>query len=125
MDYINSLLSLGCKQLVDFITHPNPVNSSLIDHIYTNSQNKTLEIYPLKEDITDHLPIIMNIKNIESKNFQNNIKNKTRDMKNFSVEKFNRDLLVEFSDFNHILNTTNDIDHLFYKFISKFKTIID
>ena len=119
IDFINSLTGLGCNQLVNFPTHYNRINSSLIDHIYTNCQNKSIKTKFIKEDITDHYPILMLLKdhNLKNSKYTNNIKK--RDFKNFSQDNFLHDLHIEMEE---ILSSNNeqDINTLFNKFISKF-----
>ena len=60
-DFVSTILNLGCEQLVKTPTHPNPVQDSLIDHIYTNCCDKKIIVDVIKEGITDHHIIHMKI----------------------------------------------------------------
>ena len=64
LDYSNTLLSLGCDQTVTAPTRysNNFLNSSLLDHIYTNITTQETITNVIMHDISDHLPIILGIK---------------------------------------------------------------
>ena len=127
-DYIDSLLYTGCKQLVKFITHPNPKESSIIDHIYTNCENKSQNVYYLKEDITDHFPILLTIDCFKSKNHKNTIKIMKRNMTNFSESKFSQELYDKLKIFHNDIrrkHSDKDINLLFNRFINIFQSVVD
>ena len=122
-NFTNNLQSLGCRQLVNFITHPNPKNSTILDHIYTNCDDHKTSAYYLKEDLSDYFPIFLLVEKFKIKKENNRIQ--YRDMKNFSPEVLNERLynnLLIFDD--HYLNTT-DTNTLFNKFLTIFKSTID
>ena len=62
-DYINQIASLGCIQLIDKQTRISQTSNTAIDHIYVNSSllNNVL-IFIFFEDISDHLPICVEIR---------------------------------------------------------------
>ena len=70
LDYSNTLLSLGCDQTVTAPTRysNNFLNSSLLDHIYTNITTQETITNVIMHDISDHLPIIQKI--IGNKNYK-------------------------------------------------------
>ena len=125
-DYINTLLSIGCRQLVNFATHPNPVNNSLIDHIYTNCENKSANVTFIQEDISDHYPILLTLNNFKLYKKSSKYEVKVRNMKNFDQHKFEQDLHSKMTEFQtHIDQHSSDIDLLFTKFIQSFNSVID
>ena len=123
-DFINSLEILGCKQLVSFITHPNPLHDSLIDHIYTNCDNYITNTYFLNEDISDHFPIILTLDKFFQRN-SNTERITFRDMKSFSPEDFNNHLAEELHIFKENELESMDVNQSFIKFNKIFQSSID
>ena len=124
-DYVSSLLSLGCKQLVNFITHPNPRNSSLIDHIYSNCEDRSITVKFLNEDITDHYPILLSLKdhNTSKNNIKNNLKR--RNLSNFSEDNFIQDLHFQLDMLNASIAPDIDAHLLFKQFIDIFSSVLN
>ena len=61
-DYINHIASLGCIQLIDMPTRFSQTSNTVIDHIYVNSSILNHVIpFIIYEDISDHLPICVEI----------------------------------------------------------------
>ena len=60
--YINKIYSCGCKLLIDKPTRITHSTARCIDHFYTNDQVNKINIGILISDITDHLPVLMNIR---------------------------------------------------------------
>ena len=82
---------------------------SLLDNIFTNTHNKTLNSGKLLDKIPDHMPNFLIIENILEPNKHQKIK--IRDMKNFSEDKFLRDLdelkqinLLQYENVNDMYN---------------------
>ena len=109
-DFINLMYS---HFLQPFILEPTRIvnnnRSSLLDNIFTNTHNKTLNSGNLSDKISDHMPNFLIIENIpEPKKHQ---KIKVRDMKNFHEDKFLRDLdelkqinLLQYENVNGMYN---------------------
>ena len=123
-DYKNTVVNLGCKQLIEEPTHPNPKYDSLIDHIYTNCFDKKNEINIVKENITDHYIVQLSIKDLKIPNSNNFPYMKTRNMKQFSKDDFCNDLKTKLKDFIET-NSKDSIDCLFNKFIECVSSTID
>ena len=122
-NYVNSLYSLGCKQIVDKVTHPNPVNDSLLDHIYTNCTDITTSVEVLQVHITDHFPIILSINDPNLNNSKVLYSIEKRDLKNFKEEDFANDTKQAMETFlSQIValspsSQSSDVDDLFRTFL--------
>ena len=66
------LVSLGCLPLIKHPTRISSSNATLIDHIYTNNLTHVTATYILYEDISDHLPVILLLRNMTHKITSNN-----------------------------------------------------
>ena len=55
-EYINSVLSEGWYCIIDKPTRITPHSSTLLDHVYTNIPDKTLNSNIVQYEIFDHLP---------------------------------------------------------------------
>ena len=90
-NYLNSLNSVGCRLLIEAPTRSSTISKpSLLDHIYSNITKKTLLSKSCLFDISDHLPVCLIIKNLNS-NKKSEIKLK-RCMTSFVTEDFLIDL---------------------------------
>ena len=66
-NYLNSLNSVGCRLLIEVPTRFSTISKpSLLDHIYSNITRKTLLNKPCLYNISDHLPVCLIIKNLNS-----------------------------------------------------------
>ena len=125
-DYLNNLLNLGCTQLVEEPTHPNPVNDSLIDHIYSNCCDKELTINHMKEDITDHHILHLSITNLPVNMNSINSNIMKRSMKNFSADLFCLDLQTKFEKISNLIRIDNaDVNDLFDQFVNGLTEVIN
>ena len=62
-DYINLIASLCCIQLIDKPTRISQTSNTVIDHIYVNSSLLIrVFLFIFYEDISDHLPICVEIR---------------------------------------------------------------
>ena len=112
LNYKNTLYSYGCKQYVSNNTHiVKNTPTSLLDHFYSNYEENTIFSHILLSDISDHLSIIIIIKNFRP---LTNISIKYRRCtKHFDAEKFLVDLSENiydcFEKFNKIFNSVLNI----------------
>jgi exonuclease III len=75
-EYVNMLASNGFKQcIVNIPTRETVTSKTLLDHVYTNVNNKYLDTGVIHTDISDHKPIYCIINNMSCKFF--NMSNKT------------------------------------------------
>ena len=126
IDYTNTLLNLGCTQIVEQPTHPNPVNDSLIDHIYSNCCDKEIKLHHIKADITDHHILHLVIKDLPVTSNKVSKMIMKRSMKNFSEENYCNDLAVKLDTIKYEINNGNaDINNLFQQFIDIINEVID
>ena len=65
-DYVNTLHSMGCFQVIMSPTRITANSSSLLDHIYTNNHNQHILSHALYSDISDHLPVLIMSKNFKT-----------------------------------------------------------
>ena len=62
--YNNTLLSIGCKNLINLHTRFSANTRSTLDHIITNLSSDNVQYGVINEPITDHLPIFCIIRDI-------------------------------------------------------------
>ena len=102
---------------------------TLIDNIFVNLFNKKLKSGNLIKKISDHLPNLIIIKNINKKTSKQNIK--VRDLNSFDQDKYLEDLkeledlhLEKHNNVNQMFNIYHDIinKHAPYKTLSKKET---
>ena len=104
-DYVDSLLSLGCTQHIESPTRKalNGSSETLLDHFHSNINSNNLNSKVILNDISDHFPIIAQIKfNLDCSSKQFIMK---RDMKNFDKLMFVTDLKLEMEP---LINSTSD-----------------
>ena len=109
-DYQDLLLSIGSYQSVNAATRFSSdfVNSSLLDHVYTNALLEQINTRVILFEITDHLPVITSIKKIKPPKFNKSI-HTMQDFKNFNENDFLIDLNSKLENLNSISidNNTN------------------
>ena len=121
-DYVNTLHSMVCSQVIASPTRITANFSSLLDHIYTNNHNQHILSHALYSNISDHLPVLIMSKNFKLLKLQ--YRCYKRDCSGFIEYNF----LLEMSEFcNGFLNVSDSIsaDELFNQFISQIKSIIN
>ena len=125
-DYVNTLHSMGCSQVIANPTRITANSSSLLDHIYTNNHNQQILTHALYSDLSDHLPVLIMTKNfiVMLQIIKLHYKCYKRDCNDFIKDDFR----LEMSEFcNSFLNVSDSIsaDELFNQFISQVKRIIN
>ena len=124
IEWDNFVTSLGFNQLVCDPTRVTDTSSTLIDHIYTNSEENIANVHACKISISDHYAIFGNRK-------QNNcIKSNThqtityRSFKNFDESRFISDMhdipwetIEYFNDINEIVEVWNK---MFLEIVNKY-----
>ena len=89
-NYKEMLVSLGCLPLIKYPTRISSSSATLIDHIYTNNVTHVTATYIFYEDISEHLPVMLLLKNKTHKITSNNTL--IRDTKHFISDEFLMDL---------------------------------
>ena len=123
-EYIGKILSYGCIQTVKSATRYSSdfKSKSLIDHVYTNLKENFIRTKILTAELTDHLPIIINI-GASLPNKQRIKKITIQDMTNFNPTNFKNDL------FNRLLilqnNHSHNIDNYWNEFLKVFQNTIN
>ena len=118
-DYVNTLHSMGCSQVIANPTRITANSSSVLDHIYTNNYNQHIPTHALYSDISDHLPVLIMSKNFKLPKLQ---------YKCYKRDFIEDDFLLEMSGFcSGFLNVSDSIsvNELFNQFISQIKSIIN
>ena len=71
--FTDSIMSLGCENVIKKPIRITTNSATLIDHIYTNNKKNHITARILIDDISDHLPIFILIetKNIKVKSQKN------------------------------------------------------
>ena len=121
---MNSLASLGCKQLVEHATRYSICSDSqtLLDHVYTNFSDAKISCQILEVDISDHLPVLFKVKHSRTTAVSRNLKYR-RDMKKFNLADFKSDLEISMSSLmEQSFKCPNIMAELF---IDKFNSVID
>ena len=119
-DYVNSLFSLGCLQIITKPTRCNHNSSSLIDHIVTNEISDKYVTGVLTCSISDHFPIFCFLNHSREP-----LKHKTicsRKINDLNIGKFKTKLMEE-SWIDTL--TINDAQISFNNFNAKFNKIYD
>ena len=117
-DYVHTLHSMGCSQVIASPTQITANSSSLLDHIYTNNHNQHILSHALYSDISDHLPVLIMSKNFKLPKLQ--YRCYKRDCSGFIED----DFLLEMSEFcNGFLNVSDSISA--NQFISQIKSMIN
>ena len=88
------LVSLLCLPLIKYPTRISSSSATLINHIYTNNVTHVTATYILYEDICDHQPVMLLLKNKTHKISSNNTL--IRDTKHFISHEFLMDLYDNF-----------------------------
>ena len=123
--YLQSLLSLGCSQLVNNSTRfsLNKYNTgTLLDHIYSNLNIQKICHKIIVSDVSDHLPLLLVVnKSIDQITDDAFYK---RNMKQFDCTRFNNQLQAEITQ---IVNNpdVSDIDSLATRFFARYQSLID
>ena len=63
--YKNNIVSLGCSQIINSPTRVSQQSATLIDHIYTNLLNNEIKANIIIDNITDHFPILVTLKQVK------------------------------------------------------------
>ena len=106
-NYSDMLFSLECQIR---IAHSS---ATLIDHFYSNNITQKTASHILAEDISDHMPIVFLLSNIQHKTIEQNI---VRDTKNLNTENF----LIEFNKNLNIFHDNYTVDEQFERFLDIF-----
>ena len=102
------------------VTHENAILTNVTDHFYTNNLPHQATSHILLDDISDHMPILMLLNNIEYKSKESNIY--IRDTKNFNTENFLIELTKEYHNVRYEVNLT--INDRFNRFIEIFSVTL-
>ena len=121
--YINEVYSYGCKLLIDKPTRITHSTASCIDHFYTNDQVNKIKIGILINDITDHLPLLINIRTHTHKIQPE--KYKYRSFKNFDLDLFLEDVSKSMASLEQTFNAISPIKDDFTLFKNVFIDIIN
>ena len=113
------LVSSGCLPLIKYPTRISSSSATLIDHIYTNNATHVTTTYILYEDISDHLPVMLLLKNKTHKITSNNTL--IRDTKHFVSDEFLMDLYDNFKNWQTV---NQSVDDQFNNFIKIFDDIL-
>ena len=108
------VMKTGFQQLVNQPTRVTKKSSSVIDHIYSNRDDRICEISIPSVTLSDHFPLCVTRK-FNSRHTKTNSHSvlKYRSFKNFQLIKFQRDLSL--SPLN-LLETEEDPDKALYSF---------
>ena len=106
-DYINTILSEGCSNIINKPTRITECSTSLVDHMYTNVTDKISNRGILTFDISDHMPIFCTLATNATKQFEKKI---IRDMRNFNKDSFLDDVELLSSKINNFLLSNEDAD---------------
>ena len=89
-DYVNSLFSQGCLQLMTIPTRCVHKSSTLIDHIITNVNSPSFTCGALTSRVSDHFPIFCFLDTKKPKNCHRFVK--TKNLSPEAIEKFKKNI---------------------------------
>ena len=120
--FTDSIMSLGCENVIKKPTRITTHSATLIDHIFTNNSQNHITAGILIDDISDHLPtfILIETKNIKKVKSWKNTQRKN--MNSIEMENFLIDLQNSFLNWSCINST---VEEDFNRFNSTFELIVD
>ena len=121
-NYQATLLSLGCKQMIQHATRVSSHSSSLIDRFYSNNTSNEICYRILLSALSDHFPTISAIKG--PKPIKKNMSSYVRNTKNFVAEDFLNDLYLNLESDESKSSITN-VNHLCDSFINTFEKTLN
>ena len=120
--FIDSIMSLGCENVIKKPTRITTHSATLIDHIYTNNSQNHITAGILIDDISDHLPTFILIETKSIKKVKSWKNTKRKNMNSIEMENFLIDLQNSFLNWSCINST---VEEDFNRFNSTFELIID
>ena len=126
-DYLDCISSAGALQFVDLPTRHSAdyLSSSLIDHVYSSFDCEKLNVNVVDYDISDHMPVICEIKCEKSKNEYCDLRS-FQDFSKFEVGAFLNDLSVKLRGMNLCAENCEDVNKCWDEFESIFSgTVFD
>ena len=126
-DYLDCISSAGALQFVDSPTRHSADYSScsLIDHVYSSFDCGKLNVNVVDYDISDHMPVICEIKCEKSKNELCDLKS-FQDFSKFEVGAFLNDLSVKLRNMSLCVKHCEDVNKCWNEFESIFSgTVFD
>ena len=123
-NYINTLYSEGCINIIDKPTRITETTATLLDHMYTNLSNNSVNSGILTFDISDHLPTFCTL---SKKPVYTHKKILLRDIKKFNKDCFldNINSLALKTDALISCNENYSIENVMNQFINEFSARID
>ena len=124
-DYLNCVSSAVAKQFVDSPTRLSSdcSSSSLIDHVYSSFGREKLNVNVVDYDISDHMPVVCEIKCLMNKNelcYQKSV----QDFSKFDVGVFLNDLRRNLGKLKMSITKGEDINECWNEFESVFGSTV-
>ena len=115
--FTDSIMSLGCENVIKKPTRITTHSATLIDHIYTNNSQNHITAGILIDDISDHLPtfVLIATKNIKKVKSWKNTQRKN--MNSIEMENF----LIDLNSFSNWSCINSTIEEDFNRFNSTFE----
>ena len=111
-NYLGDLYSAGCYSLINVPTRISPTCTSTLDHIYTNSINKTRLSGVLTFDLSDHLPTFCILQTAGKPNKKETSNRLIHDMKNFNIETYAEDAYNRLQCLSLLSDPDTDLNNL-------------
>ena len=128
-DYLNDIQSSGCLSFIDQPTRVymrgKRLESSCLDHIYSNIDPEKVEACIIDTDISDHfssLALIKGVKNIDMSKTQ--VYKRKQNLKDSEITKLNNDLRAALTRDNNCIET-NDINQKTNYIIETYRKLMD
>ena len=86
-DFIDAMFAHSFLPSINLPTRITEHSSTLIDNIFINCSNQSVQSGVIYYDVSDHLPIIASLNLHKTKSAELAIKKKTRDMNNANIQK--------------------------------------
>ena len=111
-NYLGDLYSAGCYSSINVPTRIYPTCTSTLDHIYTNSINKTRLSGVLIFDLSDHLPTFCILQTAGKPNKKETSNRLIHDMKNFNIETYAEDAYNRLQCLSLLSDPDTDLNNL-------------
>ena len=121
-NYQATLLSLGCKQMIQHVTRVLSHSSSSIGHFYSSNTSNEICSRILLSDFSDHFPIISAKKGL--KPTKKNVSLYVRDTKNFVAKDFLSDLYLNL-ELDKSESSKSNANYLCDTFINTFEKTLN
>ena len=105
-DYYNNLQGAGCLSLINrstrVVRRGDKIQSSCLDHIYTNLSSEKTDAYIITSNISDHFSTLLKLHNVRNAHIpKHDIFVRKKTLSTEEVNNLNTDLEIMLSEIDH------------------------